>query len=645
MDQRESRDAGSSRTDRGSTRRQHSGRKTRKKKIRGNIPEESGRSKKSGRARRRRRNMIIRILILILFILAAAGAFLIWQRYGPSDVKADLEQYYGLREENDLAVVINNTVITADSDSQGTDTETPAPGKIFDGQYYLEYSVVRTQINSRFYWDSNENILLYTLPEGSVVVQADSSEYTDVTEQKSEDYIIMKTEGSTAYIALPFIQEYTNMDYSVYEDPTRVAITSRWGEIQTAMVKHDTQVRYRGGVKSPILTNVKKSDKVTVLEEEDNWTQVATEDGFVGYVRKSDLRDARTENISRDFKEPVYTNISKDYRINMVWHNVSNATANGYIQQSLAGTEGLNTIAPTWFSISDTEGNLTSIASADYVSYAHQSGLEVWAVLRDFHGGINSYDETYQVLSYTSKRQRLISQVIQAALASDVDGINLDFELVSSECGPHYIQFVRELSVACRENGLVFSVDNYVPQPYNQHYDIAEQGVVADYVIIMAYDEHTDASYEAGSVASISYLQNGIADALDSVPRERLIAGVPFFTRLWLETPKTEDELAGEAGTEAASYPDKISSKAMGMDEAAQTVADAGAQTVWDEETKQNYAEWKTDGGTYKIWLEDADSLEEKLKVINENELAGIAEWSLGMENQAVWNLIRSYLN
>ena len=352
-----------------------------------------------------------------------------------------------------------------------------------------------------------------------------------------------------------------------------------------------------------------------------------------------------TENISRDFKEPVYTNISKDYRINMVWHNVSNATANGYIQQSLAGTEGLNTIAPTWFSISDTEGNLTSIASADYVSYAHQSGLEVWAVLRDFHGGINSYDETYQVLSYTSKRQRLISQVIQAALASDVDGINLDFELVSSECGPHYIQFVRELSVACRENGLVFSVDNYVPQPYNQHYDIAEQGVVADYVIIMAYDEHTDASYEAGSVASISYLQNGIADALDSVPRERLIAGVPFFTRLWLETPKTEDELAGEAGTEAASYPDKISSKAMGMDEAAQTVADAGAQTVWDEETKQNYAEWKTDGGTYKIWLEDADSLEEKLKVINENELAGIAEWSLGMENQAVWNLIRSYLN
>ena len=645
MDQREMRDAGSKREDRGHTRRQHSGRTSRKKKIRGNAPEESGRRKKSGRAKRRRRNMIIRILILVILILAAAGAFLIWQRYGPSDEKADLEQYYGLQEENDLAVVINNAVITSDSDSEEADENTPAPGKIFDGQYYIEYSVVRTQINSRFYWDSNENILLYTLPEGSVLVQADSSEYTDITEQKSEDYIILRTEGSAAYIALPFIQKYTNMEYSVYDDPARVAVTSRWGDVQTAMIRHDTQVRYRGGVKSPILTEVKRSDKVTVLEEEDNWTLVGTEDGFVGYVRKSDLRDTMTETTSRDFEEPVYTNISKDYTINMVWHNVSNMTANTYIQQSLAGTEGLNTIAPTWFSIADTDGNLESIASTDYVSYAHQSGLEVWAVLRDFHGGTNSYDETYQVLSYTSKRERLISQVIQAALAADVDGINLDFELISSECGPHYIQFVRELSVECRANGLVFSVDNYVPQPYNQHYDIEEQGIVADYVIIMAYDEHTDASYEAGSVASISYLQNGIADALESVPQDRLIAGIPFFTRLWLETPKTEEELAQEAGTEAASYPNKISSQAMGMDEAAQAVTDAGAQTSWDEETKQNYAEWEADGGTYKIWLEDTDSLEEKLKVIDENELAGVAEWSLGMENQAVWNLIGSYMN
>ena len=595
--------------------------------------------KKTRRARRRRRNTIIRWMIIILVVMAAIGGFVIWYRYGSSNERADLEQYYGLEAQDDLAVVVNNEVIRGEENS-AAEEDAPAPGKIYDGEYYIEYSVVRTYINKRFYWDSNENILLYTLPDGNVTVEADSSEYTDVNERAGTDYIILRTEGKNAYIALPFIQAYTNMDYSVYEDPNRAVITSEWGEIQTSQIRRDTEVRYRGGVKSPILTDVKKSDKVTVLGDEDDWMLVATEDGFVGYVKTNALRDVQTETTSREFDEPVYTNISKDYTVNMAWHNVSNSDANSYILETIAGTKGLTTIAPTWFNLADTEGNISSLADADYVNYAHQSNLEVWAVLRDFHGGINSYDETYEVLSYTSKRTKIINQVIANAIETGIDGINLDFELVSTECGEHYIQFVRELSVRCRQNGLVLSVDNYVPQPYNEHYDIEEQGVVADYVVIMGYDEHTEGSYEAGSVASIGYLENGIEDALESVSAEKLIAGVPFFTRLWFETPKTEEELAEQAGTEAASYPNKVTSSAYGMTEAAQVVADAGAQTQWDEETMQNYAEWEADGGTYKIWLEDDQSLEEKLKVIKSNNLAGVAEWSLGMEDSGVWDLI-----
>ena len=600
--------------------------------------------KKTRRARRRRRNTIIRWMIIILVVMAAIGGFVIWYRYGSSNERADLEQYYGLEAQDDLAVVVNNEVIRGEENS-AAEEDAPAPGKIYDGEYYIEYSVVRTYINKRFYWDSNENILLYTLPDGNVTVEADSSEYTDVNERAGTDYIILRTEGKNAYIALPFIQAYTNMDYSVYEDPNRAVITSEWGEIQTSQIRRDTEVRYRGGVKSPILTDVKKSDKVTVLGDEDDWMLVATEDGFVGYVKTNALRDVQTETTSREFDEPVYTNISMDYTINMAWHNISNADANNYIADMTADTKGLTTIAPTWFSIADTEGNMTSIASRDYVERAHQSGMDVWAVLRDFHGGISSYDETYQVLSYTSKRTKLIDQVIAAALSAGVDGINLDFELVSTECGEHYIQFVRELSVRCRQNELVFSVDNYVPQAYNAHYDLEEQGVVADYVIIMGYDEHTDSSYEAGSVASISYLENGIREALQSVPETRLIAGVPFYTRLWHETPKTEEELAEEAGTEAAAYPYDVTSEALGMDAAEKAVSDAGAQIIWDENTKQNYAEWEADGGTYRIWLEDEKSLEEKLKVIRENSLAGVAEWSLGMENSGVWDLILQYVN
>lgn len=599
--------------------------------------------KRSSRARRRRRNTMIRWFIFIVLILIAIGGFVIWRKYGSSNEKADLKQYYGLEADNDIAVVVNDQVVKKTTDEAGNIK--PEPGKIYDGQYYVEYSVVHNQINKRFYWDSNENILLYTLPGGSVSVEVGSKEYTDITEKKSEDYVILKTEGKVAYIALPFIQQYTNMEYEVCKNPDRVVVTSAWGEKQTAEIKRDTQVRYQGGVKSPILTDVKKAEKVVVLEDEDNWMKIATADGFIGYVKTNYLKDIKKETIKREFEEPVYTNISKNHTINMAWHNVTNSSANSYVLETIAGTKGLNTIAPTWFSLADTEGNINSIADANYVNYAHQSNLEVWAVLRDFHGGIDSYDETYQVLSYTSKRAKVINQVISKALESGVDGINLDFELVSTECGQHYVQFVRELSVKCRQNGLVFSVDNYVPQPYNEHYDIKEQSEVADYVVIMGYDEHTDASYEAGSVASLGYLENGITDALKSVPADKLIAGIPFYTRLWFETPKTEKELASEEGTEAAEYPNKITSSAYSMDEAAELLSSVGAQASWDDTTKQNYAEWEADGGVYKIWLEDTKSLEEKLRVIKANNLAGVAEWSLGMESSGVWDLILQYVN
>lgn len=596
--------------------------------------------RRSSRARRRRRNLVIRLFLLIMVIIIAIAGFLFWRRYGSSKEKADLEQYYGLVNEDDLAVVVNNQVIRNTEDE-----ESAPPGKMFEGTAYVEYSVVRDQINKRIYWDPNENVLLYTLPNGNVTVEVGSKEYTEINEKISEDYVILKTEGRVAYIALPFIQKYTNMTYSVYDNPDRAVITSRWGEIQTAQLKRDTAVRYQGGVKSPILTEAKKSDKVTLLEDEDDWKKVATSDGFVGYVKTSSLKNEKTETISNDFEEPVYTNISEEKTINLAWHNVENQDANSYVLETIAGTKGLTTIAPTWFNLADTEGNVSSIASTDYVNYAKQSNLDVWAVLRDFHGGINSYDETYEVLSYTSKRTRVINQVIAEAIQAGVDGINLDFELISTECGEHYIQFVRELSVKCRQNGLVFSVNNYVPQPYNEHYDLEEQGIVADYVVLMAYDEHTEGSYEAGSVSSYNYVKTGIEDALTMVPNTKLIVGIPFYTRLWLETPKSEQELAEEEGTEAANYPNKVTSSALGMDEAQETLQSVGAQAEWDENTRQNYAQWDTGEGTYKIWLEDSSSIEEKLKLIKENKLAGVAEWRLGWENSSIWDLILQYVN
>lgn len=592
---------------------------------------ESSRYRRSSRRRKRRRTgaVIAAILVIFILLIGLAGGTIYWIKYGPTKETYDLNKYFGITAKSQMGVTINNDVLDAQA---LTDS----------GNAYLSYDFVQEYISDRFYWDSNENILLYTLPKDMVKVMADSKDYSVSDTVNSEDYTIVKTEGDTTYIALDFLQKYANFDYKVYKNPARVVITSKFGKCQTAKVKKDTQVRTLGGVKSPVLEEVKKGDKLTVLEDVSDWKKVCTQSGIVGYIQKSKLNDIQRETTSREFEEPDYTGIQKDYKINLVWHQVTSEEANAGIEDALADTKGLNTISPTWFSVADNSGNLNSIASADYVNYAHQRGLEVWALLDNFDQNVDDME----LLSHTSSRENLENQLVNAALQNGIDGINVDFEQIPTDVGEHYIQFIRELSVKCRTNNLVLSVDNYVPKGYNTHYHREEQGIMADYVIIMGYDEHFAGSYEAGSVASYDYVKEGIEETLRDVPAAKVINAVPFYTRLWNETPKTEEELAEGQGTEAANYPMNVTSEALGMEEAAQRVSEAGATATWDDTVKQNYAEWTgDDGSTYKIWLEDASSLEVKLGLMKDNKLAGTAAWKLGFETSDIWDLIQRYVN
>lgn len=612
-------------------RRRDRGQQTRRMQQTGERNRRPAARKKQSK-RRRQRNLGIKIALFIIVVIAViVGAFL-WKRYSPSKEKYDKNKYFGIEAEGQLAITVNNQVVE------------PA-GMISDGKAYIQYETVRDYINGRFYWDPNENVLLYTLPSDMVSVEVGSKDYSVSKEKKSEDYVILKTEGSTAYIALDFIQQYTNVTYEVYDDPSRVVIVDESQEITVAEVKRDTQIRYRGGVKSPVLTEVSKGDQVTVLESEDNWKKVCSENGYVGYIKKSALRKEEKKAASTEFKEQEFTSISKDYIINMAWHNVTNQDANSTVLQMIAESKGLTTIAPTWFHVADVDGNLESIASAEYVNYAHQANIEVWAAIRDFDGGINSYDESYALLSYTSKREKLINQLISEALRVGIDGINVDFEKISNECGDHYIQFIRELSVRCRQNGLVLSVDNYVPKGYNMQYNRKEQGIVADYVVIMGYDEHFGGSPVAGPVSSYDFVKEGIEETLKEVPAEKIISGIPFFTRLWEETPKTEEEIAAAAGTDEAEYTTNVSSQALGMSAAKKKVEEAGVQTSWDDDAQQNFATWESEGVTYKIWLEDEQSIEPKLQLMKDNGLAGTAAWALGQESPEIWTLIQKYVN
>ena len=581
--------------------------------------------------RRRKRNLILKTGFFIIVIIAAIAAFFLWRRYGPSDQQADRNEYYGIESDGQLAIVVNNEVLEP-------------RGMISDGRAYVEYAIVRDYINQRFYWDPGQNVQLYTLPTDTVSVGVGASEYTLANQKTSTDYVILRTEGSTAYIALDFVAQYTDMSYEVFTDPDRAVVVTEKEET-VAEVKRDTQVRYQGGVKSPILTEVSKGDTVAVIEDEGDWKKVRTQDGFIGYLKQNRLRDEQKTTYDRGFEEPVYTNISKDYVINMAWHNVTNSDANSSVLEMIASTKGLNTISPTWFHVADTSGNLESIASSEYVNYAHQSNIEVWAAIRDFDGGISSQEESYALLSSTSSRTNLINQLMAAVFQTGIDGINVDFEMISEECGEHYIQFIRELSVQCRKNNIVLSVDNYVPQNYNQQYHRGEQGAVADYVVIMGYDEHYGGSPEAGSVASYDFVKAGIENTLEEVPAEKVINAVPFFTRVWEETPKTEEEIATAEGTDAAEYTMNVTSTAYGMADARAVVEQAGAQITWDETTQQNYATWEANGVTYEVWLEDAQSLEPRLKLMKDYGLAGTAAWRLGQETSDIWELILQYVN
>lgn len=573
---------------------------------------------------------IISVLATLALLIIVAAIYIVGniiEKYTPTEEEADLTEYFNLSNEDEVALILQ-------------DSKAEEKGLIFDDEIYLEYSTVKNYLNSRFYWDSNENVLLYTTPDDVISASVGSKDYYISKNKNTENYVIVKVDGDNAYIALDFIQKYTNIAYERFDDPNRVHITYEWGNVTYAELKKDDSVRVKGGIKSPILTNVSEGSRVVVLEQGEEWSKVRSEDAFIGYIKNKNLINISEETESRSFEEPVYTSITKDYEINLTWHQVTEKAANDKLLTLLADTKGINTISPTWFSLSDNDGNITSLADATYVQHAHQLGIEVWALIDNFNDDVS----TYEVLSYTSKREKLINQLIAAAIEYDLDGINIDFEELKTEEGEHFVQFIRELSIKCRKNGIVLSIDNYVPTEYSALYNRKEQGIVADYVIIMGYDEHYATSEEAGSVASIGFVRSGIENTLLEVPKEKVINAIPFYTRLWIKTPKTEEQIASE--NESTEYiPYNLSSEIYSMANQEKLISANGIEPVWDEETGQYYAEYEKDGITYEIWLEEESSIEEKMKLIDEYELAGVAGWKLGLEKQSIWDTIIKYVN
>ncbi len=556
----------------------------------------------------------VAIVLIIIVVYVSFGKDIV-NKYTYGQEKADLNAYFEIFSSEDVPIILQ-------------DTRIDQCARMIDNTIYFSKDLVEDYFTIRFYYDKNENLLLYTNAVTTISTEIGSKEYTEAGNTVSANYPLSIVKDDTLYIAADYLKKYVNFSYELFADPYHMQVYTEWGEKTVLDVKSESQVRWRAGIKSEILTDIKPGDVVEKLEVLDDWTKVKTSDGFIGYVETKHLENERTETEVPVTEVPVenYSSLTRDHKINLVWHNMEAPQGDTELFAACAKVKAVNVVSPTWYWLSDNEGNIKSIGNESYVDAAERMGMEVWPLVANFHS--NTDADVEEVLSYTSKRAVLIDNLISETLKYGAHGINVDFETLPASVGDSYIQFIRELAVKCHENNLVLSVDNYVPTEYTAFYCREEQGKFADYVIIMGYDEHYAGS-EVGSVASIPWMSDGIKNTIDIVPANKVINAIPFYTRVW----KTSGG--------------SVTSEAVVMQTEKEFIErnKNGLNMYWDEATRQNYAEGTFDGIFYQVWIEDAESVNVRLNVMNTYGIAGVAAWCLGQETEDVWDAIENYMN
>ena len=562
---------------------------------------------------------VLLAVVLIILVIAAAVGSKILNKYSYSKVRADLNEYFNLQQEDEIAIVLQ-------------DNHIEEKAKLRGDVCYFDLPTVEAYFTDRFYVNPIEQVLQFTTDTDVITVHiGEQSNVMYVSDMGEElPYQAAFYEGDTLYIAADYVKKYANMEYELFTQPLHMQIYTRWGSFTSASVSKKTVLRRLGGIKSDILVDLAAGESVIVLEKMDSWSRVKTENAFIGYVENKYLKGEITQErvCNTGFQEIVYNRVRKDGVINLTFHQVFEEAGGDALVNALQGTKGVNVVSPTWFRLSNSIGDFTSIANASYVSKAHELGIEVWALVTD----VDSEDmfgvqiDFVELLSSSANRKHLIDGLMAQADTYGLDGINIDFEKVRNDSGTHFVQFLRELAIETGKRNIVLSIDNYVPTEYTAHYNRKEQGIVADYLIIMGYDEHYVGGGEAGSNASIGFVEDGIMRTKEEVPADKIINAVPFYIRVW------------ESGT------DGLKASTLTMAAQQDWITRTGVSPVWSDEFCQNYAEYQSGDSLFQCWLEDTDSIRVKLQVMKVQGIAGVASWKLGIEDKAVWDAIAEYM-
>ena len=534
---------------------------------------------------------------LLLIVVLAAGAFLFVENRGTSKISTKYDKFNFLTEDKDI-------------DKEDFSIE--------DGMIYLSLDYIKEYLDKDIEYDKSSGEVRINNDHANKVLKLNEYEAKFNSGTIDLRAPVIEKDGKVMLPIEAFIYDYdVRLRYD--KDIRLLLLDYRDKDYDLSKTTSETLLREGASKRSPIIKKLPQGEELYVYGDKGKYYKVRMTEGYAGYVLKKDL-DENFEKVS--FKS-TSKNIS-DGLINLTWDYTYAEHSEDKINQ-IKDIKGLDVIIPTWFSIRNGNGDMIDRGNQNYIKKYNDLGIDVWAYLD------NSFDPeiTHEALSNEKIRKKIINKTLELCKKYGMKGINIDFEHTKIDDRDYITDFVREFRQVAGED-FIITVD-VTPQisadVTKEPYDRKALAEIADYMVVMAYDQHWGSSDKAGSVAQYKWVEGSINVLFRNIPNKKMILGVPLYTRIWKE----------DGG--------KVTSKTISMDEVARIIASKGLKPVWDKESQQNYIEYQENGADYKIWIEDANSLEKKVSLVNKYNLAGVGSWRLGFETSNIWDVISKELD
>lgn len=535
----------------------------------------------------------------------------------------DTSKYYKNDDITDkINVIINNNNVTSRLKKDII---------IQNDEIYMSMSDIKNFFDNYIYEQKSKNMIITTYDENiaEVFFKGNHMNVNDVALRV--DAVAIK-EGEVTYLPISEMLNVYNIELKYIEKTNIVTIDSIKKEQIKAEAVNKISVKDYAKLLSRTVDKVEVGESLIVISKKENgWTKVRTENGKIGFVKQTSLEN---ETTIREAKEEV---TQVDGKINMFWDYYSQyAEAPDRSKEKI---EGVNVVSPAFFYI-DYQGKFKDKVGAEekaYIEWAHKNGYKVWPMISNAEAQeVKGKTDSSNILKITSKimndyelRKELIENIVNVCEKYDLDGINIDFEYMYEKDVDLFSRFIIELEPRMKKIGAVLSVDVTAPDGspnWSLCFDRTVISKVADYIVFMGYDQY--ASGTVGTTAGHNWVENNIEKFIENcdVAPDKIILAIPFYTKMWTETPDG-----------------KVSSKTVIMKNI-ESVLPENVEKIWKEDLKQYYVEYESGSTTKKMWIEDLQSIKEKVSLVNEYNLAGVAAWEKDQEIDEVWQVIKETL-